>query len=85
MGGFGCWHNSSQTFNVVVVVAGKMGGIGCGHNSFQTFNVVVVVAGKMGGSAYGDTSSQGFIMQEGQMPGGMNYPQQGSSGLPMVG
>ena len=84
MGGFGCGYNSSQAFNVVVV-AWKMGGFGCGHNS-QGFNVVVVVvAGKMGGSAYGDNTSQAFIMQEGQIPGGMNYPQQGSSGLTMVG
>ena len=44
----------------------------------------VVIAGKMGGGAYREGTSQGY-MQEGQMPGGMNYTQPGTSALQMVG
>ena len=44
----------------------------------------VVVTGKMPGSGYREGTAQGYML-EGQIPGAMSYPQQGSSAAQMVG
>ena len=44
---------------------------------------VVFTAGKMPGSGYREGTPQGYML-EGQIPGTMTYPQQGSSAAQMV-